>query len=652
MDFPRFRPSFSVYAALAILFVGGIAYCNSFNGPFIFDDIGSIPSNPTVHHLWPPGPIFLPPSDQTVAGRPLVNLTLALNYAWGGLDVRGYHAVNLLIHLLAGLTLFGVLRRTFLLPVLREKFGQDSGALALAISLLWVAHPLQTEAVTYIVQRAESLMGLFYLLTLYGFIRAVTDDSRRWYAFSLGACFLGVLCKEVMVTAPLIVLLYDRTFLSGSWRNISRKRWHLHLGLVSSWLLLAVVMKEAGSRNHTMGNIPGVSWPAYGLIQIPAIVHYLRLSVWPHPLVLDYGFQSIGNPMAVVPYGLFLLLPAGFTLFALTCVSKPGRPWPAFGFAGAWVFLILAPTSSVIPLSDAIVERRMYLPLACVIVFIVVTVYRFCGRGSVFLLVPALAALITLTLLRNQDYRSQISIWSETVARQPLNPRAHDNLGQALSVAGRLNEAVRELEMATRLQPNEGSYWENLGHAQLVTGHPEQAATDYETALKLKSDRVSDYFNLAVAEIGSDRSAEALTRLRQFCSLAPAAKAGDYARLLIWMIRAAGNDEAGASEELADSFQHQWRSGPDEPVTSEARFLLGQLNEDQLVAAAHAAGPAKEAEQLCEALYFAGMKKRIEGDNTAAAEDFRRCQATRKTESVEYMLAGAELRSGPPFSAP
>jgi hypothetical protein len=242
-------------AGLIVLATVG-AYHNSLVGAFVYDDQGAIDDNPTIRQLWPIGPALSPPPDAvTVSGRPLLNLSLAINYAISGLNVRSYHAANLMIHIAAALLLFGILRRTFLLPVLRDRFGKAATPLALASALIWAVHPLQTESVTYTVQRAESLMGFFYLLTLYCVIRgagfgwregvggvfaptichvedALTEKDSRpleivssavsgekgdcrllwlWYAAAVLACLLGMACKEVMVTAPLIVLLYDRT---------------------------------------------------------------------------------------------------------------------------------------------------------------------------------------------------------------------------------------------------------------------------------------------------------------------------------------------------------------------------------------------------------------------------------------------------------
>ena len=163
---PRFA---RFWAPLLIALAGLAAYANSFSGSFVFDDADSIAENPTIRRLWPPGAALSPPGGGiTVSGRPFLNLTLACNYALGGTNVSGYHAANLAIHVLAGLVLFGIARRTL----------RSNPVLAFAIALIWTVHPLQTESVTYIVQRAESLMGLFYLLTLYCFIRGAGAGAR------------------------------------------------------------------------------------------------------------------------------------------------------------------------------------------------------------------------------------------------------------------------------------------------------------------------------------------------------------------------------------------------------------------------------------------------------------------------------------------
>ena len=358
----------------------------------------------------------------------------------------GYHATNLAIHLAAALLLFGLLRRTFLLPAMRDGWGAAATPLALAVALLWAVHPLQTESVTYVVQRAESLVGLFYLLTLYGLVRGATAARPLgWYAVSALACLLGMASKEVMVSAPLVALLYDRTFLAGSFREALRRRYGLYLALAATWLLLAWLVAAAAGRGGTAGFGQGVGCWAYFGTQFGAIVHYLRLSAWPSPLVLDYGDGLARTAAEIVPYAIVVGLLALATVAALW-------QWPKAGFLGACFFALLAPTSSIVPVvTQTIAEHRMYLPLAAVVAAAVLGGYAACrglarrgwlSRPAAGLLFGCAAAaagvtLGTLTFQRNKDYRSGLSIWQDTAAKAPHNARAQCNLGVALMARGR-----------------------------------------------------------------------------------------------------------------------------------------------------------------------------------------------------------------------
>jgi hypothetical protein len=302
--------------ALGIL----LSYQNCFTVPFVYDDLPAIRDNPTIRHLWPPWGVFTwPAGDTTVGSRPLANLTLAVNYALSGLHVWSYHALNLLIHFLGSLALFGIVRRTLVRPVLAERFGRNAVPLALATALLWALHPLQTESVTYVVQRVESLMGLFYLLTLYCFVRSA--ESTRplpWQICAVAACLAGVATKEVMATAPLIVLLYDRTFVAGTFRKAWAERRGLYLALAATWIPLgALVTAEGWNRGGSAGFNAGVSPVDYWLTQFEAVARYLGLSVWPRHLVFEYGpFQTV-DMAAAAPCALLVLLLAAATAYAL-----------------------------------------------------------------------------------------------------------------------------------------------------------------------------------------------------------------------------------------------------------------------------------------------------------------------------------------------
>ena len=498
-----------VLAALA-------AYHNSFSGPFILDDALAITDNPTIRHL---GSALSPSIEAPTHGRPILNLTFAINYALGGTNPWGYHAFNLLIHLLAGLTLFGLVRRTLLRPPLAGRFGTVALPLALAVAVIWLVHPLQTEAVTYISQRAESLMGLFYLLTLYCFVRSADETGERqqargeraeketrypqvirplasslWSLASVFSCPLGVMSKEIIVTAPVIVLLYDRTFVAGSFREAWRLRWRYYLGLAAMWVLLLADLRR-GLHQQGVGFDQGVTWWSYALASCQSVLLYLKLAFWPHPLIFDYGFDVVRHAITILPYALVLVL-----LVAGTAIAS--WRWPVIGFAGAWFFVILSPTSSIVPVAlQPMAEHRMYLSLAAVIGWAVLGLYMWMGRRSLVLFAIMAVGLGWLTVQRNKDYRSELSIWSDTSAKRPDNPRAHSNLGAVLErIPGRLPDAIAEYEAALRINPDAPEAHNNLGSALAdIPGRLPEAISEYETALRIKPGYVEAHFNLGVA---------------------------------------------------------------------------------------------------------------------------------------------------------
>ena len=414
--------------ALVIVIAGLWVYHNSFHGPFIFDDVPAILNNPNIRQLWPPWRAMYAPPSSPVAGRPVVCLTLALNYALGGLNVWGYHAFNVTIHLLCALVLFGILRRTFEGEKLRERFGAGAVWLAGAIALIWEVHPLQTESVTYIVQRTELLMGLFLLLTLYCALRSSQSTHPRvWQVVAIAACALGMGSKEVMVVAPVIVLLYDRVFLVSSFRELWQRRKGLYIGLAGTWLILAVLMAATFPRETISFGTENLTAGDYLKTEAGVLLYYLRLCFWPHPLVIDYSNWPIARSLREsFVSAMVVILLIGATLWAFR-----RRPW--VGFLGAWFFLILAPTSSFIPiLGEVAAERRMYLPLAAVVTLVVAGIWRIVAelRGNDAVVLPAqrlaIGILIVdvlllgwLTVRRNGDYRTEVSIWRDTAGNLP-----------------------------------------------------------------------------------------------------------------------------------------------------------------------------------------------------------------------------------------
>jgi tetratricopeptide (TPR) repeat protein len=503
---------------LLILAAGLLAYSNSFQGVFLFDDDNAITGNPHIRALWPPGVSLSAPPQSTAAGRPLVSLSLALNYAAGGLNPWGYHLFNLVVHLSAGLILFGVVRRTLLSDRLRERYGPSASLLAGITALSWVVHPLQTESVTYVIQRTESLMGLFYLLTLYCAIRSRTPGRPlRWQIMAIMACGLGMATKEVMATAPLAVVLHDAVFGARSMRGALKGRPLLYGGLAGTWIILAALM-ASGPRSDSVGFTHGVTAFQYALNQCEAVVGYLRLCLWPHPLVLDYGSPRELQISEVAPYAVVLAL-----LLAATVVGLVRRP--ALGFCGAWFFLILGPTSSVVPITTEVAaERRMYLPLAGVLVLVVLAVHavsqalmgarptvarlRRSLAGGVTLI--AVCVLVLLSIRRNAQFHDEEAMWRSTLALQPNNARVLVNLGRSLASQGRFDAAMDYYRQSLEKDPKFALAHYNMANALQRKGQAAASLAEYQTAIQLAPDYEDAHVNLGVALVDLGRYDEAI----------------------------------------------------------------------------------------------------------------------------------------------
>jgi len=493
----------SLIAACVIIAAGAAVYSNSLKGPEILDDAASISRNRHIRHLWPIWEAMKAPPQETTAGRPIVCLSLAINYAISGLDVWSYHVVNISVHILAALTLFGVIRRTLLTERLRDRFDRSAHVLAAICATVWVVHPLQTGAVTYMIQRTESMMGLFYLLTMYCSIMGLRGRrSSFWYTAAVVFCAVGMGTKEVMVTAPVMVLIYDRVFVARRWGEVFARRWKFYAALAGTWAVL-VMLVWTGPRSTSAGFGLDISPFQYAQTQSHVIMHYLRLTFYPHPLVLDYAWQVAEGFSQVVIPGVGLLVLLVGTLAALR--------WRAeWGFLGVWFFVILAPTSSFVPIKDLAFEHRMYLSLAGVIAAVVIAAYvvgsRVAGRYKMALgvvglvLVTAAAAMLGWrTYLRNVDYSDPLRMWSETIKRAPHNHRAHNNLGYAYRRRGEYKEAIRHYDRAIELNPTYVRAYSNRGAAYGFMGMHDRAIQDFNKAIELNPGMATAYCNRGIA---------------------------------------------------------------------------------------------------------------------------------------------------------
>lgn len=489
--------------------VGFAVFWNSLPAPFTFDDDHAIVVNEQIRDI--STSMSRTEQGSPLAGRPLVSLTFAINYALGELNVRGYRLVNIAIHVVNALLLFGVVGRAFtadhtdLAPR-----GVTSYTIAFAIALVWMVHPLVTEPVDYVSQRTELMMATFFLLTLY--------FGRSRPTVSVICCALGMACKETMVVAPIVVLLYDRTFTFGSFREALRQRGGYYGALCATWLVLVVLLWSSPRGDSAGFTGASVSSWTYLLDQSVMIVRYVRLAFWPQGLVLDYGEPLRVSFGEVAPYVFAVAALATASAVALV------RNVPS-GFLGAWFFLTLAPTSSIVPISTEVgAERRMYLPLMAIVTLALAPVARaFMARasrgaspkglrhrftGSFFIiLAPITLLLCVATYQRNAEYRSGLTLWQTVLDRWPPHARAHRNLAAELKLANRRDEEVEHLRAAVKDLPELRSV---LGLELLALGRNMEAADEFRLYLRHHPRDADAWSNLGNALDGLGRGDEAL----------------------------------------------------------------------------------------------------------------------------------------------
>jgi protein O-mannosyl-transferase len=496
-------------------------YAGSLHAPFVFDDLPSIVENRNLESLWPAQALRSPEHvESSFAGRPLASYTLALSHALSGRATWGYHALGVLLHAVNAVLLLALLRGTLRRGALGARLGDAAPRLAFAGAALWAVHPLLSEAVVFTSARSELLFSLFLLAALLAAARGSESQGRAsaaWSAAAALAVLLGTLCKEVMVVAPAAVLLYDRSFLAGGFVPALRRRPGLYLGLAASWLLVAgIVLSQP--RGKTVGVDLGLTPIQYLFTQASVLLHYLRLAAWPAPLQFLYDWPPAFTLREALPE---LAVTSGLALATLALLWR--RPVAAFPLA--WFFLVLAPTSSVVPIvSELVAEKRMYLPLAGLVPGAVVALHlawqaaaaRIGGpraaRALEALALAAWAAALGLgTWERVRIWQSERSLWEDTAAKAPLHPWVNNNLGIVYLRAGELERAEERFRAALARRPELATAWVNLGNVRMARGNVAGAVEAYRRGLEERPDAYEVHYNLGLglARLGEVEAAVA-----------------------------------------------------------------------------------------------------------------------------------------------
>jgi Tfp pilus assembly protein PilF len=557
-------------AAIVLAFLIDLVYLPAVHVPLIYDDLGSIVNNESIESVWPliaappkQGPLN-PPANLPTSGRPLVNLSFALNRHFGGLNPTGYHIVNITIHFFSSMLVWAITRRTLRLPFFGREFESSADWIALAVATIWAIHPLQTEAVIYATQRTELMMALFYLATLYFSLRYWQADPLRtvvavpdtiatpkhpasqspttadgqshnlWLILAVLTCLCGMASKEVMASAPLIVLLFERTLVTRSFLKALRNSWPLYCGLAATWILL-IATHVPSPHSDSAGFSAGVPAYVWWFTQAYVMWLYLKLAAWPWPLLIHYQPPYLTTFAHAWIYVIPLLI-LGITTLAMLLRNAP------VGLLGTWFFAILAPTSVVPIITEIAAERRMYLALLPLVAMVVIGGYGWLARKSL----PTPAApnalrhntspllvlggiTIALSLLfciacaiRLTAYNSEMTLWLDVLKHNPDDPLAHLNKATHLERNGNIDAAIKEYREAIRLDPAYTHAHYNLGILLNQRGESDEAAKHFAEAARCVPKNAVMRNNIGVALYSSGQNDQAIDAFQKAIELDPA----------------------------------------------------------------------------------------------------------------------------------
>ncbi|NOZ87324.1 MAG: tetratricopeptide repeat protein [Deltaproteobacteria bacterium] len=475
--------------AFAILVLAaGFTYYNSMNSPFVFDDIHYIERNPLIRDMARPWQVvsFNP-------ARALLLFTFALNWRVSGNSTWSYHFVNVAIHTINSFMVYILI--AWLLrhrSDYEKKLGQYVELAPLLGAMVFLLHPVQTEAVTYIVGRSSSLATSFYLLGMLIFLKKapeseISENKKRKWPWILVLCLvyiLGLAAKEIVATLPAALLLLDLLFLQRKGFKNRALKWHIPQWLVL-WILVVLRLTLLGGiGNPEKGGLPGSL--VYFLTQLAVFPNYLSILVWPSRLSIDHDFAWRTSIMGegVLLGALLLILTLSLAFFFIR-----RRFFSFFSFGLLFFILTLAPTSSFLPIRDPMVERRLYLPMAGIAGMLGVGVAGLCAalderfkkqRYALYVLLCAFGTcvvLANLTIMRNTDYSSRLSLWEATLKTSPHKARVYNNLGLAYMDSGDFFTAEDLFKMAIRLDPGNAKAYNNMGVLFALQGGYKKAET-------------------------------------------------------------------------------------------------------------------------------------------------------------------------------
>jgi protein O-mannosyl-transferase len=482
-----------LFSKIAIFCLGIIAYSNTFHSPFHFDDKPYIINNFSIRNLQDLSNIwaFCP-------CRFITFLTLALNYHFSQLDVFGYHLFNLAVHLASACFVWWLTLLTLSTPAMKEnKISRHADIIALFAGLIFVSHPVQIEAVTYIWQRAASLSAFFYLASLCFYVRSrLTEKSVSFYYIcSLIIAVAAMFTKENAITLPLMIVLYEFGFFKSK-RSLNWK--YLFPFLLTLFIIPVTMLLTNSERFQEIQGVVqgprGISPTHYLLTQFRVMITYIRLAFIPIDQNLDYDYPVFKNILELPVLISFLSLIIIF-YFAGRLFSK----YRLISFSIFWFFLTLLPESSFLPLKDVIFEHRLYLPMAGYSMFVVGSIYYVLGKNDLKTMVKTLIVILAcysiLTYQRNKIWSDDLVLWNDVVHKSPHKARPYNNRGNIYTRQGELPQALSDYNKAIELDPDYADAYNDRGSVYGKQGDLTQALSDFNKAIELDPNYADAYNN-------------------------------------------------------------------------------------------------------------------------------------------------------------
>ncbi|MEI6765642.1 MAG: tetratricopeptide repeat protein [Bacteroidota bacterium] len=492
------------FAIVTIVIVGSIIYSNSFNCGFQFDDYANIRDNPAIKNLSNVSAWW-----NYVPSRPLGTMTFALNYHFNKLDVWGYHFVNLIIHLINSILILLLVISTINTPRIKSTpVFKHRNLIALFAALLFLTHPLQTQAVTYIVQRLASLATMFYILSLLFYVNGRESQTRKksivFFVLSALAALLGMMTKENTFTLPVIILLYEFTFIRTNRFSISFRDWKIwaFAGIILIGILLFLKNFNLTIFNDIkpeQGHTYTITAYTYLLTQFRVLTTYLRLLLLPLNQNLDYDYAISTGFFELKTLFSFLML-LGIVIAGILLYRK----FRLLSFGIFWFFITSIIESSFIPIPNVIFEHRTYLTGIGFFIFLPVIVFYLSRKnivyGTAFLLIIIVVNSF-LTFERNKVWKTEMSLWTDVVKKSPHKSRPLHNLGLCYYYKGNIPESIKWYNESIKYNPDWAEPQYDLGVSYLGLQDYVQALKCFNRAIETDTTNFKAYNNRALIRI-------------------------------------------------------------------------------------------------------------------------------------------------------